>query len=88
MIENAPRDRARALRLIRLRKAYAQTGDRRKLKRARRIHMQLHKGQMRRMRLGLKSMSQVMEEGSRAVARFMDSITAAFAQIRTTPPSQ
>lgn len=83
MIENAPRDRARAQRLIRLRKAYAQTGDRRKLKRARRLHMQLHKGQIRRMQLGMKSVSQVMAESTKALTNFVDSISAAFAKIRT-----
>ena len=83
MIENAPRDHARALRVITLRKAYRDTGDRRKLKRAKRIQQQLYRGQMRRMTLGMKSVSQVMQESTAAVRRFMDSISAAFAQIRT-----
>lgn len=83
MIENAPRDRARCRRAIALRKSYRETGDRRKLKRAKRLERQIYRSQMRIMNRSIRSVSEVLQESAVQVKRFVDSIADAFAKIRT-----
>ena len=80
------RDQARARRVIALKIAYSRTGDRRKLKRQRRIMSQLRRAQIQRYERDMKSVSDILREHNSSLRRFVDSITKAFAQIGAITP--
>lgn len=80
------RDQARARRVIALKIAYSRTGDRRKLKRQKRIMSQLRRAQIRRFEREMVSVSDALREHSEALRRFVDNITKVFAQIRLPTP--